>query len=112
MTCLVVLAVLFAPTTGEGPEGSSVYTRAPVETRTLAPTVREAIVALGPDFRLGQSAEQRPLPVTGLPIAASVAAAVLLSLFSFAWGASVGNGPRLTPLRSLVPRGPPKLPAV
>jgi hypothetical protein len=114
VACLAVLAVVFAPTTGEGPEGSPAYAREPIETRTLAPTVREATVAVSPKMgaRRLRVDLQRSLRESVPPAATSIATVLLLLWASFAAGNLVGSRSRLIPLRNVVPRGPPGLQAI
>jgi hypothetical protein len=111
---VAVLAVLFAPTTGQGPEGPIGTAREPAETRTLAPTLREAVLAVPSDLRVWhlRAGERRAPPETVLPTAASIAVAVLLMWLAVGVGAVLVGGTHLLALLKSVPRGPPRLQAV
>jgi hypothetical protein len=89
-----------------------VRTREPIETRTLAPTVREATVAVS--LRLGtphlQADGQYSLPGSVPAVATSIAAVLLL--LAFAAGLPFGRRSRLINLRNVIPRGPPRLQAI
>jgi hypothetical protein len=107
---VAVLAVLFAPTTGQGPEGPIETAREPAETRTLAPTLREAVLAVPSDLRARflRVGERRAPPEMMLPAAASIAVAVLLMWLAVGVGAVSVGGTRLFALLTSVPRGPPR----
>jgi hypothetical protein len=108
-----VVSLLFAPATDEVPPGSSAGPRRSDDPRILAPTVRDAFVAVRPkltSFSLGTT-EPR-YPGGSLPPAAVPAAAVLLVWASITAGLRSGTGPRPLFLRGLSPRGPPGLQAV
>jgi hypothetical protein len=111
VSSVAVVALLFAPATGEGPAVSNPHAGQPDDPRILAPTVRDAFVGMRPKLATpthgatdhGSLAEPSPLAV------ASAAAVILLIWASFAVGLRSGTGSTLAFLRGLVPRGPPGL---